>query len=182
MSGRFLSIMIAAGILAVGTAFAQQHRPYNEIMKDVAVTFASLKKNLDSNSAAAAVADAAKLEGLFTETEAFWAPLDTQDAVKFAKGARDAASAVGTAAKGNDMKAAQASYSAIQKNCGNCHRAHREDTGKRYLIRPYARLQFTLNWLSSNLSAFPADGFLDKPCKGAYDSYQHLTQLRADVH
>jgi cytochrome c556 len=136
MSRRFLSIMIAAGILAVGTAFAQQHRPYNEIMKDVGATFASLKKNLDSNSAAAAVADAAKLEGFFTETEAFWAPLDTQDAVKFAKGARDAASAVGTAAKGNDMKAAQASYSAIQKNCGNCHFAHREDTGKGYLIRP----------------------------------------------
>ena len=136
MSRRFLSIMIAAGILAVGTAFAQQHRPYNEIMKDVGATFASLKKNLDSNSAAAAVADAAKLEGLFTETEAFWAPLNTGDAVGFAKNAREASAATAAAAKGNDIKAAQASYSAIQKNCGNCHFAHREDTGKGFLIRP----------------------------------------------
>jgi hypothetical protein len=137
MSRRFLLFTIAtAAIVAVATAFAQQHRPYNQLMKDVGTTFASLKKNLDSNSVAAAAADAAKLEGLFTETESFWAPLDTQDAVKFAKAARDAASAVGTSAKSNDMKAAQASYTAIQKNCANCHFAHREDTGKGFLIRP----------------------------------------------
>jgi len=137
MSRRFLLVTIAAsGIVAATTAIAQQHRPYNQIMTDVGTTFASLKKNLDSNSPAAAAADAAKLEGLFTETEAFWAPLDTQDAVKFAKGARDAASAVGTAAKSNDTKAAQASYSAIQRSCTNCHFAHRQDTGKGFLIKP----------------------------------------------
>src|SRR6266700_8115773 len=102
-----LIIIAVAGVVAGATAFAQQPRPYNQIMKDVGTTFARLKKNLDANSAASAAEDAAKLEGLFTETEAFWAPLDTQDAVKFAKAARDAASAVGTSAKSNDMKAAQ---------------------------------------------------------------------------
>jgi cytochrome c556 len=129
-------ILVTMAICAVATAFAQQHRPYDQIMKDVGATFASLKKNLDANSAAAAAEDAAKLQGLFTETEAFWAPLDTQDAVNFAKRAREAAGAVGAAAKANDIKAAQESYSAVQKNCGNCHLAHREDTGKGFLIRP----------------------------------------------
>jgi hypothetical protein len=67
MSRRFLLLTIAAAaILAAATAFAQQHRPYNEIMKDVGTTFASLKKNLDSNSVAAAAADVTKLQGLFT--------------------------------------------------------------------------------------------------------------------
>src|SRR5262245_55632606 len=136
MSRRFLSIMIAGAILAVGTALAQQNRPYNDIMKDVGATFASLKKNLDANSGPAAAVDAAKLEALFTETEAFWAPLNTGDAVGFAKNAREASASTAAAAKGNDIKAAQASYSAIQKNCGNCHYAHREDTGKGFLIRP----------------------------------------------
>jgi len=131
----FILIVIAA-VLVGATAFAQQHRPYNQIMKDVGATFASLKKNLDANSAAAAAEDAAKLQGLFTETEAFWAPFDTKDAVNFAKRARDAAAAVGTAAKGNDMKEAQASYSAIQKSCANCHFSHREETGKGFLIKP----------------------------------------------
>ena len=137
MNRRFFWITIAvAGILAVTTAFAQQHRPYDQIMKDVGATFANLKKNLDGNSAASAAADAAKLQALFAETEAFWAPLETGDAVGFAKNARNAAAAVETAAKGNDIKAAQTAYSAVQKNCGNCHFAHREDTGKGFLIRP----------------------------------------------
>ena len=131
-----LIIIVVAGVIAGTNAAAQQHRTYDQIMKDIGPTFASLKKNLDANSAAAAAADAAKLEGLFTETEAFWAPLNTKDAVGFAKSAREASAAVGAAAKGNDMKAALASYSAIQKSCGNCHFAHREDTGKGFLIKP----------------------------------------------
>ena len=132
-----LIIIVIAGVFAGGIASAQQHRSYNLIMKDIGPTFASLKKNLDANSGAAAAEDAAKLEKLFTETEAFWAPLNTLDAVGFAQKAREASAAVGAAAKSNDMKAALASYTAIQKNCGNCHLAHREDKGKdNYIIRP----------------------------------------------
>ena len=140
MNRRFvliLIVVIAIGVFCAGTTVsAQQHRPYNEIMKDVSATFTSLKKNLDENSGTPAADDAAKLQRLFTETEAFWAPLDTQDAVNFAKRAREAATALGAAAKGNDIKAAQASYTAIQKSCGGCHFAHREDTGKGFLIKP----------------------------------------------
>ena len=137
MNQRFVFIIVViAGVFAVGLVSAQQHRPYDQIMKDIGPTFANLKKNLDANSGAAAAEDAAKLEKLFTETEAFWAPLNTKDAVGFAKGAREASAAVGTAVKNNDMKAAQASYAVIQKNCGNCHLAHREETGKGFLIKP----------------------------------------------
>src|SRR3989442_695926 len=129
MNRQFLLIIIViAGVFAAGMASAQQHRPYNQIMKDVGATFANLKKNLDASSAAAAAKDAAKLEGLFAETEAFWAPLNTKDAVGFAKSAREASAAVGAAARGNDIKAAQASYAAVQKSCGLCHFAHREET------------------------------------------------------
>ena len=125
-----------AGSVLVAAAFAEQHRPYNEIMKDVASAFASLKKSLDANSAAAAAADAAKLQALFTETEAFWAPFETKDAMNFAKSARDAAAAVSAAAKNNNVKTAQSSYAVIQKNCANCHFAHREETDKGFLIKP----------------------------------------------
>jgi cytochrome c556 len=140
MKRQFILIVIGiagiAGVFAAGMASAQQHRPYDQIMKDVGATFASLRKNLDSNSAAAAAQDAARLEGLMTETEAFWAPLNTQDAVGFAKSAREAAAAAGAAAKKNDIKAAQSSAAAVQKNCGSCHFAHREETSKGYLIKP----------------------------------------------
>src|SRR6266545_1285812 len=109
MNRRIVLIVIAiVGVLGV-TAFAQQRRPYNLIMKDVGATFANLRKNLDANNGPAAADDAVKLQALFTETEGFWAPFDTHDAMGFAKRAREAAAAVSTAGKANDVKAAQAS-------------------------------------------------------------------------
>src|SRR2546426_9270488 len=138
MNRRFVFILIiVAAVFATTTVLAQQHRQYNEIMKDVGATWASLKKNLDSNAGAAAAEDAAKLQSLFAETVGFWAPLNTNDAVNYAKRAQEGAAAIGAAAKSNNMKVALDSYAATQKNCGNCHFAHREDTGKGgFLIRP----------------------------------------------
>jgi cytochrome c556 len=134
----FIAILIAA-VVTGATAFAQQqpHRLYNEIMKDVAATFPNLKKNLDAMNAAGAAEDAAKLQKFFAETEAFWAPLNTQDAVRISKRAQQAAEAIGTAAKANDMKAATASYANLQRTCGGCHSAHRDEiTGGGYTIKP----------------------------------------------
>src|SRR5262245_17739859 len=118
MSRRLVLMIVAmAGIVAGATAFAQQHRPYKEIMKDVGATWASLKKNLDANSGAAAAQDAAKLGGLFTETEAFWTPLETKDAMNYAKNARTGLATIGAAAKANDTKTALTMYATVQKNC-----------------------------------------------------------------
>jgi cytochrome c556 len=135
----FFSAIVIVALVASVTAFAQQqpHRLYNEIMKDVAATFPSLKKNLDANNGAAAAEDAAKLQKFFTETEAFWTPLNTQDAVRLSKKAQEVAGAISTAAKANDMKTANASYATLQRTCGGCHSAHREEiTGGGYTIKP----------------------------------------------
>lgn len=134
MNRLLVSVMIViAGISVVVTAFAQR-RPHDHVM--TSATFANLKKNLDASSSAAAANDAAKLEGLFRETEAFGAALKTKDAVGFAKSAGAAAAAVGAAAQRNDIKAAQDSYSAIQRNCTSCHSAHREQTATGFLVKP----------------------------------------------
>ena len=163
-----VAVILIAALLAATTIFAQQ-RPYNQIMKDIQGTFASLKKNLDASGVAAAapaaagrgaapaaeeggraaappnwdqaardsaVQDAAKLQGLFKETEAFWAKFDTHDAMNFAKSAQDGADQVAAAVKANDPRKALAAYTAIQKNCGTCHFSHREETGKGFLIKP----------------------------------------------
>src|SRR5262245_37185656 len=137
MNRRIVIIFMVVVVLVAGaTLVAQQRRPYNQIMKDVGGTFASLRKNLESNNGAGAAEDAAKLQALFVETEAFWAPFDTQDAVNFAKRAHDAAASVSAAAKSNDIKAAQASVATIQKSCANCHFSHREESGKGFSIKP----------------------------------------------
>src|SRR6476660_4495287 len=138
-SKTFFCATVIAALLVGATAFAQQqpHRLYNEIMKDVAATFPSLKKNLDANNGAAAADDAAKLQKFFTETEAFWTPLNTQDAVRLSKKAQEVAGAISTAAKANDMKTANASYATLQRTCGGCHSAHRKEiTGGGYTIKP----------------------------------------------
>ena len=165
-----VAVILIAAFLAATTIFAQQ-RPYNQIMKDVQGTFASLKKSLDASGVAgpaaapagrgaapaaeeggggrgaapanwdqaardSAAQDAAKLQGLFKETEAFWAKFETHDAMNFAKSAQDSADQVAAAVKANDPKKALAAYAGIQKNCGNCHFTHREETGKGFLIKP----------------------------------------------
>jgi len=85
-------------------------RPYNELMKDISATYASVKKDLDANAAPAVAADATKLQSLFKDTEDFWAQFKTKDALDAAKGAQDAAGAIVAAAKANSMQKAQVSY------------------------------------------------------------------------
>jgi cytochrome c556 len=136
MNSRFAIILIVIAGLFAGTTVLAQRRNYDQVMKDIGATFASLKKNLDANTAAAAAEDAGKLEGFFKETEAFWTTFQTRDAIGFAKGAQEAAAAVGAAAKGNDIKAAQASYARIGRSCAGCHLAHREELQKGFRIRP----------------------------------------------
>src|SRR5262245_34725201 len=117
-------LILVASVFAATASFAQQKRPYNELMKDVAATYASVKKNLDASVAPAAAADAAKLQGLFKETEDFWAQFKTKDAMDAAKAAQDAAAAIGTAAKANNIQKAQASYNGVGKFCAGCHASH----------------------------------------------------------
>jgi hypothetical protein len=136
MNRQFAVILIVIAGLCAGAAAFAQSRPYDQVMKDIGATFASLKKNLDANTAPAAAEDAAKLEGFFKETEAFWTPFKTKDAIGFAKGAQEAAAAVGAAAKESNIKGALASYAGIQRYCANCHSAHREELQKGYRIKP----------------------------------------------
>src|SRR5262245_24590973 len=79
-------------------------------MKDISATYASVKKNLDSSVAPAVAADATKLQALFKETDEFWTPFKTKDAVDTAKNAQDGAAAIVAAAKANNIQKAQTSY------------------------------------------------------------------------
>ena len=128
-------IIIVTGILGTISVSAQR-KPYTQLMKEIGPTFASLKKNLDSNAAEAAAQDAVKLEGLFKETEEFWAQFNTKDGVDYAKNAQKAFSEINAKAKSNDIQGAQKAYGTIGSICGDCHFSHREDTGKGFVIKP----------------------------------------------
>src|SRR5262245_27813884 len=132
-----LVLISLLGLTATTGLFAQQKRPYNELMKDVAATYASVKKNLDSGVGPAAAADAAKLQALFKETEDFWSTFKTKDAMDAAQNAQQGAAAIADAAKANNIQKAQGFYTAVGKFCAACHTSHREQMpDKSYKIKP----------------------------------------------
>ena len=127
-------ILVCASLLPV---LAQQKRPYDVVMKDINGAFTTLKKDLDSNSFSLAAEDAVKLQGLFKETEDFWTPFKTKDAIDFAKGAQAGFQTVAAAAKEGNGQKAQAAYGAVGKNCKGCHDSHRElMPDKSFKIKP----------------------------------------------
>jgi cytochrome c556 len=138
MRNAVILIGVAAVFAAANLAGQQpQKQPYDQLMKDVAAAYASVKKNLDAGAGPAAAADAAKLEGLFKETEAFWTQFKTKDALDAAKGAQQGAAAIAAAARANNIQKAQASYAGVGKFCAACHTSHREQMpDKSFRIKP----------------------------------------------
>jgi cytochrome c556 len=127
-----ISAVAAVLLTAIG-----QSRPYDQVMKEVGPTYANLKKNLDASAFPAAAEDAAKLVSLFKETENFWTPFKTKDALDFAKSAQDLAQSARTAARDNNAQKAQGAYNALGKACKGCHDSHREAMpDKSFKIKP----------------------------------------------
>jgi hypothetical protein len=116
---------------------APQKRPYNVVMKEVAATSDALRRNLDASNAEAAAMDAEKLTRLFQETEDFWTPFRTRDAIEAAQGARELSAAVAAAVRAKDLPRARKEVSGLGRFCTTCHNSHREQMqDKTYRIRP----------------------------------------------
>ena len=129
-------VIIAAMWLLAATPAAQT-RPYDVLMKDVASTVEGLRKGLNSGDLTGAAATAGRLERLFVETEAFWAPFRTKDALDAARGARGVAVSIAAAIKGKDAQKAKDAAAGLGRFCTACHNSHREQMpDKSYRIRP----------------------------------------------
>ena len=96
------------------------------IMKEVTPTMQSMRKAIDSKSAADVERDAAKLQGLFQKAAGVFKSLKAQDAVDASNANATTAGEIVKAAKGGDMDTAAAKAGAIQKSCKGCHDVHRE--------------------------------------------------------
>ncbi len=132
-----LAMIAVSAVAAVALSALGQNRPYDQVMKEVGPAYANLKKNLDASAFPAAAQDAAKLESLFKETENFWTPFKTKDALDFAKNAQGLAQTAGAAARDNNGQKAQGAYNALGKACKGCHDSHREAMpDKSFKIKP----------------------------------------------
>lgn len=131
-------ILVAVCLVwGMGLCLSAQKRPYDQIMKDIDTTFAGLKKNLDAGLAPESIRDAERLQSLLKETEDFWVPFKTKDALDAARGGHTTATAVANAAREASFTKAQAAYANIGKYCKACHDSHRELMPDRtYRIKP----------------------------------------------
>ena len=118
-----ICILAAFAITLWAQAIEEQLSP---VMKDVAATQGSLRKNLDAKSAADVEKDATKLQGLFEKAQGIFKAAKVGDAAKAAKANAEAAGEVIAAAKQNNLDAAATPAGAIQKSCKGCHDIHRE--------------------------------------------------------
>ena len=123
---RKVSVLIGFCMLvALGLTLVGQEQGLPPIMMSNRTTLMSLNMNLMSKSADAA-ADAAKLQQNFMQAGEIFKALKSDDAVALAKAQADDAGAVAKAVKANNFDAATGPAGAIQKRCGACHMAHRE--------------------------------------------------------
>ena len=112
-------------VIALVLTVVGQESALDPVMKQVGPTFQSLQAGITAKDAAKVAADAAKLEGLFKEAEAFFVKEKLDDAISLAKQAGGAAGETAKAAKAGDMDAATTASAGIGK-CKACHAVHRE--------------------------------------------------------
>ena len=113
-------------LVALALTLVGQEQGLQPIMQSNRTTLPSLMMNIMAKNAAGATADAEKLQQNFTQAGGIFKALKSDDAVGIAKAQATDAAAVAKAVKANDWDGASTTAGAIQKRCGGCHMAHRE--------------------------------------------------------
>ena len=117
-----LCMLVALALTLVG----QATQDLSPVMKDVGATSGKMRMDLMAGNAADVAADAQKLQQDFTQAQGFFKAMKAQDSVDMAKANADAAGEIMKAAKANNLDAAKAAATTIQKSCKACHSVHRE--------------------------------------------------------
>ena len=116
-----LCMLVAFGLTVIG-----QEAGLPPIMMSNRMAIGSLNMNIMAKNAAAAATDAQTLQQNFTKATEIFKQLKSEDAANLSKAQVDDAAAVAKAVQAGNWDAATASAGAIQKRCGACHMAHRE--------------------------------------------------------
>ena len=125
---KVLTVIAVCLVAAVGLTLFAQSRDLQPMMKEIQPTFGGITTGMTNRSMPAAdvAKNADKLNGLFKEVSGFMQGKNITDAVGMANDAANAAAELSKAAKANDADGMAAAQKAVQKQCGTCHAAHRE--------------------------------------------------------
>lgn len=101
---------------------AQDDAVYSSWMKTMPPSVMAINAAIAAKDNPAVTAEANKMAATFDQVAGFWTARKVDDAVAFAKTARDAAK---TLASATDSEAQTAALKTVQAQCGQCHMAHR---------------------------------------------------------
>ena|SRR5688572_23187599 len=122
---RKVSLLIAICMLAAVALIAQQ-RDLDPVMKEIGPAATALNAAVTGNVAADVATNAAKLQTLFTETEAFMKSKNATKGVEMAKEAAAHANEAAKAAKAGNLDGSKAAAGKIKGTCKGCHELFRE--------------------------------------------------------
>jgi hypothetical protein len=125
---KVLTLIAVCFVVAVSLTVFAQSRDLQPMMKEIQPTSGAIAAGMQNRAMSKedVVKNADKLQGLFKEVSAFMQGKNISDAVGIANDAANAAAELSKAAKANDADAMFAAQKTIQKQCGTCHAAHRE--------------------------------------------------------
>jgi hypothetical protein len=122
--GNTMKIWKSLGVLTIFAAFcsAQDDAVYSSWMKTMQPSVMAINAAIAAKDNPTVAAEATKMAATFEQVVGFWTQRKTDDAIGFAKAARDAAKALAAA---TDPDAQTAALRTVQAQCGQCHMAHR---------------------------------------------------------
>ena len=128
------SILITVFAIGAGSLFCAlparsadlDEKGLQQAMKDTGKASRTFKKNMDDKNAVEMEKAASSVAALTQQTVAFWKGRKVDDAAKWSQESATAAKTAADAAKAGDWDKVRASIQTVQKNCKNCHDAHRE--------------------------------------------------------
>ena len=119
-------ILLTGFTIFGGLCSAQDAATYSGWMKAVNPSVRAANAAIAAKDNAAVATEANKLAVIFDQVLGYWTTKKTDDAIKLATTARDAAKALAAA---TDSDSQTASLKTLQGTCGQCHSAHRESAG-----------------------------------------------------
>jgi mono/diheme cytochrome c family protein len=115
-------LLISAVSVFAALLGAQDDAAYSAAMKAVNASNRPLRMAVMGKDVAAASAEATKIAAAFDTVLAYWTAKKTDDAIKFATTARDAAKTIASA---KDADAQAAAMTTLSGTCMSCHSVHR---------------------------------------------------------
>jgi mono/diheme cytochrome c family protein len=115
-------LLISVLSVFAGLSIAQDDAVYSGWMKTMNPSVMAINAAIAAKDNPTVAAEANKMAATFDQVAGFWTARKVDDAVGFAKAARDAAK---TLAAATDPDAQTAALKTVQAQCGQCHMAHR---------------------------------------------------------